>query len=169
MILFLTSRSVFMKMFKILCAVVMVTGIACGVIADENTPMITDGVVNLEQYLFGDVDSNGQTILHKFAENCDNDDFTVRLRLFDFLENFEKSESVKLFQVKMAMYDILPKEMAQAFVMMDANNFIQKKDNNGETALDIARKRNTLNPHKRCTACVDILEIFEKFDKELNQ
>ncbi len=158
-----------MKMFKILLAVAMVTGIFSHVIADENVPMVTDGVIDLEQYLFGDVDSNGQTILHRLAANCDNDDFTVRLKPFDFVENVEKSESFKHLQVKMALCNAMSKDIAQAFVMVELNDFVQKKDNNGETALDIAKKRNVLNSHKRCTSCVEFLNIFDELNKQINK
>jgi hypothetical protein len=163
-----------MKMFKMLLAVMMVTGITFNAIADENTPMITDGVMDLEKYLFGDVDSNGQTILHRIVANCDNDDFTVRLKLFDFLENFEKSEGPQLIQSKVALYSMIShlapdQNTAALAILIDMNNFVQTRDNNGATALDIAKKRNALNPHKRCTSCVELLGKFEELNKQLNR
>ena len=161
------------KMLLLLAATMM--SATANIVASENvpTPMVTDGVMDLEQYLFGDVDNNGQTILHKIAENCDNDDFTVRLKLFNFLENGGKSESAKVLESKAQVYNelfqMLPKELVMIAVLKDANGFVQIKDNNGYTALDITKKRNTLNPHKRCGSCIEFLEAFEKMNKDLNK
>jgi len=145
------------------------------IVASENvpTPMITDGVIDLEQYLFGDIDNNGQTILHKIAENCDNDDFTVRLKLFNFLENGGKSESAKALEHKAQEYNellqMLPKELVMIAMLKDANDFVQIKDNNGNTALDTAKKRNALNSHKRCSSCIEFLEAFDQLNKDMNK
>lgn len=154
-----------LKTFSLLA--VSMSVIAMSAAENNNKPMITDGVADLEQYLLGDVDRNGQTILHRIAGNCDNDDFAVRLKLFDFLENAPQSESVRALSTKMVVLGSLPEDVATLVVVTDMLNFIQRKDNNGETALDIAKKRNALNPHKRCNVCVELLEKCAELDKDL--
>ncbi|HLJ31712.1 MAG TPA: hypothetical protein VKU36_04700 [Candidatus Babeliales bacterium] len=151
-----------------LLAGMMLTAVNMNV-ASEPVPKVTDGIVDLEQYLFGDVDSNGQTILHRIAGNCDNDNFTVRIKLFDFLENADKSESAQAMGKKIEMYNallqVLPKELVAVAVLEEINDFVQIKDNNGNTALDIVKKRNTLNPHKRCDGCLLVFQEFEKINE----
>ena len=168
-IIFFNYKEFRMKSSKIFLLVGMMLTIVNMSVASESVPKVTDGIVDLEQYLFGDVDSNGQTILHRIADNCDNDNFTLRIKLFDFLENADKSESAQAMGKKIEMYNtlsqVLPKELVGLAVLEEINNFVQIKDNNGNTALDIVKKRNTLNPHKRCNDCLQAFQEFEKINE----
>jgi hypothetical protein len=160
------------KILSLLAATLLTTAVT--IKADENVPTVIDGEMDLEQYLFGDVDSNGQTMLHRIAGNCDNNNFTVHLKLFDFVENCGKPERTQALQQKMALYSLISnlapdKDIASLAILMDMNDFVQKKDNNGETALDLAKKRNALNPQKQCGFCIEALEVFEKLNEKMNK
>jgi hypothetical protein len=124
--------------------------------------------VDLEQYLFGDTDKNGQTILHRIAANCDNDNFAVRFKPFGIAESLE-SESAQRLQAKIIMYNMLPTDIASVMLLQEVYEFAQKRDNNGETALDIVRQRNASNPHQRCAACIELLEKLAEFNKTLHE
>ena len=121
--------------------------------------------VDLGTYLSGNyVDANGQTLFHIIAKNCDNDNFKAKIKVFDFLENKLPVEAEKLGkkgQVFEAMQRLSP-ELAAMAMAVEMIEFIEIKDNNGETALDLAKKRNALSGHKRCDVCVKLLEVFEQ-------
>jgi hypothetical protein len=121
--------------------------------------------VDLGKYLSGNyVDANGQTLFHIIAQNCDDDNFKAEIKVFDFLENKLPAEVDKLGK-KGQLFEVMQQlspglaGMAMALEMVE---FIEIKDNNGETALDLAKKRNVLSGHKRCDVCVTLLEVFEQ-------
>lgn len=154
-----------MKSSKVLllCTIVMVSSVI-------NAHKVRRAI-DVSKYLTGNyVDENGQTILHKIAQNCDNDKFTLKIKPFDFLENKFPEEKVKLEQKGQQFQDmarIISQELLMFVMIGEAIEFIETKDNNGETALDIARKRNALTEHTRCNSCVELLEKFELLKNDL--
>lgn len=126
--------------------------------------------INVTKALRSQVDDNGQTILHKLVDNCDNDDFTVSLRLFDFIENelpalvSHDSELGKKLMAINTIFELSP-ELAQMLALKEVHDYIETKDNNGDTALDIAKRRNEKNLHQRCGLCIEFLEIFNVMNK----
>jgi hypothetical protein len=126
---------------------------------------------DLTHCLRNKVDSNGQTILHKIVQNCDNDDFAVSITLFDFLENElpalaeEDNELRKELESIGAISHVSP-ELGMMLTLAKMKTFVEIKDNNGETALDIAKRRNEYSNHKRCALCVELLNKFDAMNKD---
>lgn len=169
------SEEILMKnalMLSVLATAAMTASVDAAIIdvdMSKNRLLITDGMVSVEEYLFGDVDSNGQTILHRIADNCDNDDFALKLKLFDLLEN-QIPNNMEKIESKLEKYDLLSKispEAASVVMLSKVLAYAKHKDKNGDTALDIAKKRNMLSSHKRCGSCAELLELFE--NEELNK
>lgn len=129
------------------------------------------GTTDVTHCLRSKIDGNGQTFLHKIANNCDNDGFAVSIKLFDFIENElpaldeEDNELRKELILLNTAAQISP-DLAMILMLSKAKDFVEIKDNNGETALDIAKRRNEYSAHNRCATCVELLSIFDATNKD---
>ena len=120
---------IFVNNFKIACLI--------------STMALTLGAKNtidLTPYITGKmVDANGHTLLHILAANIHNDDFTVKVKLFDFLEN-KLPQEIPSWTKKIDKYAALGQlspELAKIAMLKDLASFVFTQDSEGKTALDI--------------------------------
>ena len=137
----------------------------------------TAHAIELGQYLTGNyVDEKGRTFLHKLAHHSCRKKFTLQLDLFDFVENkipVEKPKLENCINEMRFLYNLSP-EFAFLVVLAEAVQFVNLKDNNGDTALDLARKSRDESilggdvPHERNQLLIDALSNFEAKKDEDN-
>ena len=139
-----------------------------------NAIMMSDGVgktIDLSEYLSGDkIDAQGQTILHQLAEHCDQDTIILSLDVADFADNklpAEWDKNKNQIEALLFMSQFSP-ALPAAFLIGEMTKFVQLKDNNGDTALDIAQRRNALHPCDKCAFAIELLEKFDKFKIKKN-
>lgn len=166
-----------MKRSNMLCVVVMAMVVmpVKAIMNGDFTPAYSKRrTTDLTHCLRNKVDGNGQTFLHKIVDNCDNDAFAVSISLFDFIENElpaldeEDNELRKELILLQTAAHISP-NLAMILVLSRAKDFVEIRDNNGETALDIAKRRNEYSGHQRCATCVELLSIFDAMNKDTQQ
>lgn len=117
--------------------------------------------INVEEYVTGNkVDSEGKNILHKLAENCDNDDLQFEIKPFDGTGAKVALEGAFLVQSAEIILQ-LPEEQLALFLLQHIAAFVHMKDNKGDTPLDILnRKTNQKNPCVRYLAGKAMLQQF---------
>jgi hypothetical protein len=125
---------------------------------------------DLTHCLRSKVDGDGQTFLHKIANNGDNDAFAVSITLFDFIENElpaldEEDNELRKELISLQKTAQVSPDLAMMLTLLKIKTFVEIKDNNGETALDIAKRRNGYSNHQRCASCIELLSIFDATNK----
>lgn len=139
------------------------------------TVAIAHAAVDLSDYLSGKkVDKKNRTILHILAQNSDQDDFEVKLKIFNFAEKKlprETEELVKNYRDFAFIYQISP-EMALMIAAQRMQEYVNHEDENGNTALIYAqqlqekRVAQGLKPHPRTQFLIEALGMFEPQENE---
>lgn len=134
------------------------------------TAVTAHAATDLSDYLSGrKVDKRGRTILHKLAKKSDQDDLTLKIKIFDFAENkfpAEVESIAKEYQDFEFLYRVSP-ELAFMVAIKRWQRFVNQKDDAGETALNYAKevqeKRAAagLDSHPRTELFITLLEAFE--------
>lgn len=96
--------------------------------------------IDLTPYLTGKmVDAQGRTLLHVLAANIHNDDLTVKVKLFDLLENKLPQEIPGWGEKieKLVALDNISSELAKIAFLQDLARFVFTQDAEGKTALEI--------------------------------
>lgn len=132
--------------------------------------------IKVGQYFTGNyVDQDGRSFLHKFAQHSCGKEFVVKFDAFDFFENKLPAEMPKLknrLETLLFAYKIHP-DLAGVLVAGEFAKFANQKDNDGNTALDLARiaRQEALDngdiPHGRNESLIGLLEGFEPKHEEL--
>lgn len=130
--------------------------------------------IKLGQYITGNyVDQEGRTLLHKFAQHSCGKKFVVKFDAFDFFENKLPAEIPKLKNkleplIMLAQYSPeLAMHLTGEIIVVHAIKFTNQKDNDGNTALDLARiaRQEAINngetPHDRNELLINALEALE--------
>ena len=126
--------------------------------------------VNLEEYLIQNkVDAEGKTFWHKLAENCDNDEFQIEFKPFNGIAEKLALEAKNLRE-EAEVLSILPEEMRNVVILARVVQVLTAKDNNGDAALDILKRKNAVpNPCDRCLLGEQLLQQFHNFAEEMNK
>ena len=102
--------------------------------------------LNVKDYFTGSgIDKEGKTLRHRYAENCED---------INAFKRFLQSEAVILLNRKAELNPALFEELPSVFI----------KDNNGQTALDIAREMYKKTGNRACLQVVR--EITEEMGSE---
>jgi ankyrin repeat protein len=99
--------------------------------------------IELGQYFSGNyVDKDNRTFLHMVALHSCKNKCEVTIDLFDFMRNKLPVEIPKLNNSAECLYFVsrVDPNCAYMIVAETAIRFANRKDNNGDTALDLARK-----------------------------
>src|SRR4030095_1603040 len=130
----------------------------------------TLGAVDLEQYITGNkVDADGKTFLHILAENCDNNEFTIEIKPFNGIDKKIQQESAKLAW-EVALASTFSEQKQNEIALGRAKTIVMAKDNDGETALDILKRKNAVaNSCERCKVAMELFQVVHNFIAELEK